>query len=166
MVRPLVISVLLGSTLAAQPVLAQSADSLDGRWRLDAKASSSLDPILKALSYGWLSRRIMRSLSVDQVIRSTPAGLALRVLTRFSDDTIVLPTDNRWAPGRTLDGGETLRRSRWLAPAVKLRTEDRFASGLLVTTRKLVGSDTFHEALEFQVQGKSTLKATRVFRRR
>ena len=148
-----------GPTPSAVPAV------LNGAWQLDAKASEPLDPILKALGYGWLARRIMRALAVKQKIRTTAKGVAVRVMTRFSDDTIVMPFNNVWAPGRTLDGGETQRRSRWAKDSPTLITEDRFTHGLLITRRQRVGPRVMHEALEFRAPGQATLRAVRVFRR-
>ena len=147
-----------------QALAANPSKPFDGTWQLDAKASESLDPILKGMGYGWLSRKVMNSLSVRQVIQSRPTGLAVRVVTRFTDDTIVLPTDNRWAIGRTIDGGQTQRRSRWLDNQSILVTEDRFKTGLLTTVRRRVNKRTFHEELKFEIAGQAPLKAVRVFR--
>ena len=155
--------------LAAPPAEAPKPSTvpavLNGAWQLDAKASDPLDPILKALGYGWFARRIMRALAVKQKIRATSKGVAVRVMTRFSDDTIVLPFNNVWAPGRTLDGGETKRRSRWAKDSPTLITEDRFTHGLLITRRQRVGARVMHEALEFRAPGQAPLRAVRVFRR-
>jgi hypothetical protein len=163
---------LLVLTLALVPTLAQAASPaappaiLNGTWQLDAKRSESLSPILKKLGYGWLARKVMQNLSIKQVISTRAAGVAVRVITRFTNDTIVMPFDNRWAVGRTLDGGTTKRRSRWLKAKPALLTEDRFPEGLLTTIRLRVDSSTLHEELTFASPGKPTLNATRVFRRR
>lgn len=149
-----------------QSLASNSSKSFDGTWQLDAKASQSLDEILKGMGYGWFSRKIMGTLAVRQVIKSRSSGIAFRVLTRFTDDTIVLPTDNRWAVGRTLDGGETQRRSRWLKDEPVLVTEDRFKTGLLTTVRRRVNPRTFHEELKFETAGKPPVTAVRVFRRK
>jgi len=149
-----------------QSLASNSSTSFDGTWQLDAKASQSLDEILKGMGYGWFSRKVMGTLAVRQVIQSRSSGIAFRVLTRFTDDTIVLPTDNRWAVGRTLDGGQTQRRSRWLANEPVLVTEDRFKTGLLTTVRRRVNRRTFHEELKFEMAGKAPVTAVRVFRRK
>ena len=148
-----------------QSQAAAASKPFDGKWKLDSKASQSLDAILKGLGYGWVTRKVMGSLSVRQVIETKPAGLAVRVLTRFTDDTIVLPITNRWAVGRTVDGGQTQRRSRWLADRSALVTEDRFKRGLLTTIRRRVSPATFHEELIFEAAGQPRLTAIRVFRR-
>ncbi len=150
----------------AQSLAGRSSKPFDGTWQLDAKASQSLDPILKGMGYGWFSRKVMGTLAVRQVIQSRPSGIAFRVLTRFTDDTIVLPTDNRWAIGRTIDGGQTQRRSRWLKNEPVLVTEDRFKTGLLTTVRRRVNQGTFHEELKFEAAGKAAVTAVRVFRRK
>ena len=149
-----------------QSLASQSSKPFDGTWQLDAKASQSLDEILKGMGYGWFSRKVMSTLAVRQVIQSRPSGIAFRVLTRFTDDTIVLPTDNRWAMGRTIDGGQTQRRSRWLKNEPVLVTEDRFETGLLTTVRRRVNKRTFHEELKFETAGKAPVTAVRVFRRK
>ena len=136
----------------------------DGTWILDSRSSEPLDAILKGMGYGWLSRKIMGTLAVRQVIQTRTSGLAVRVLTRFSDDTIVLPTDNRWAIGRTLDGEQTQRRSRWVKNRSVLVTEDRYEQGLLVTVRRRVNSTTFHEEVSFKAPGQPVHQAIRVFR--
>lgn len=157
---------------ALAPVESQAAPPaappaiLNGTWQLDAKRSESLSPILKKLGYGWLARKVMQNLSIKQVISTRAAGVAVRVITRFTNDTIVMPFDNRWAEGRTLDGGTTKRRSRWLKAKPALLTEDRFPEGLLTTIRLRVDSSTLHEELTFRSPGKAVLSATRVFRRR
>jgi hypothetical protein len=139
---------------------------LNGTWQLDAKRSESLSPILKKLGYGWLARKVMQNLSIKQVISTRAAGVSVRVITRFTNDIIVMPFDNRWAEGRTLDGGTTQRRSRWLKAKPALLTEDRFPEGLLTTIRLRVDVSTLHEDLTFTSPGKPVLRATRVFRRR
>ena len=151
---------------SGQTRAANSSKPFDGTWQLDAKASQSLDEILKGMGYGWFSRKVMGTLAVRQVIQSRSSGIAFRVLTRFTDDTIVLPTDNRWAVGRTIDGGQTQRRSRWLANEPVLVTEDRFKTGLLTTVRRRVNRRTFHEELKFEMAGKAPVTAVRVFRRK
>ena len=148
-----------------QSLAAAPSQPFDGSWALDAKASQSLDAILKGLGYGWITRKVMGSLSVRQVIETKPSGLAVRVMTRFTDDTIILPINNRWAVGRTIDGGQTQRRSRWLAGRSALVTEDRFKQGLLTTIRRRVSSTTFHEELSFEAAGQPRLTAVRMFRR-
>ena len=146
--------------------VASPPPTLNGTWKLEAKTSESLSPILKNLGYGWLARKVMESLSVEQVITTTSKGVAVRVITRFTNDTIVLPYDNQWGEGRTLDGGTTERRSRWLKGRPALLTEDRFPQGLLTTTRLRVDPSTLHEVLTFSAPGKPVLRAVRVFRRR
>ena len=153
--------------LALTPSLggASPPSVLNGTWQLEAKTSASLSPILKKLGYGWLARKVMQSLSVKQVITTSGKGVAVRVITRFTNDTIVLPFDNQWGEGRTLDGGTTERRSRWLKGRPALLTEDRFPQGLLTTTRLRVDATTLHEVLTFKSPNQPLLRAVRVFRR-
>jgi hypothetical protein len=160
--------VLFVIALTAVPVGASATepDVLDGTWQLEHARSGSLDPILEKMGYGWIARQVMATLSVRQVIRTTPEGLSVRVITSLSDDIVVLPINNTWAVGRTLDGETTQRRSRWLESESALRTEDRYPQGLLTTTRVRVDSKTMHEVLWFQTPGKPRLRAVRVFRRR
>ena len=150
----------------AWPAQAGKASNLSGRWQLDHSASSSLSEILKALSYGWISRGVMNALDVTQILETQRDHLSLRVVTRFGDDAIMLPTGSDWRPGRTLDGGQTLRRSQWIKPGRILRTEDQFKDGgLLITVRRLRDANTFEEKLEFHSKTRGKLEATRVFRR-
>ena len=104
----------LGVCSVAQPAQAKPAVWMEGTWSLDPQSSTSLDPVLRAMGYGWIARKVMSSLAVKQVIRATGRGISFRVITRFTDEAIVLPVDNRWAIGKNLDGGTTERRSRWL----------------------------------------------------
>ena len=119
----------LGVCSVAQPAQAKPAVWMEGTWSLDAQSSTSLDPVLRAMGYGWIARKVMSSLAVKQVIRATGRGISfhVEVITRFTDEAIVLPVDNRWAIGKNLDGGTTERRSRWLGN--EILTEDRFPQG-------------------------------------
>ena len=41
-----------------QSMAGHSSKPFDGTWQLDAKASQSLDEILKGMGYGWISRKV------------------------------------------------------------------------------------------------------------
>jgi len=125
-----------------------------------------MDAIMASLGYNWFSRKVFASLHVEQFIEVRPGTFAIRVKTLFSDDTVALPTDKRWAVGKNLDGGTTRRRSYWRHPGTHLVTEDRFQSGhLMITERVLVASDRFEERLQLKQANKPTLRGVRVFRR-
>lgn len=155
----------LGVCSVAQPAQAKPAVWMEGTWSLDAQSSTSLDPVLQAMGYGWIARKVMSSLAVKQVIRATRRGISFRVITRFTDEAIVLPVDNRWAIGKNLDGGTTERRSRWLGKGDTLLTEDRFPQGLMTTARRRISDVVFHEEVTFKAPGKAPVRAVRVFRR-
>ena len=153
------ITAVVGTPAAAAP--------FDGAWSLDSKASQPMDPILDALGYGWVSRKIFATLDVEQYIAVKSGAFAVRVKTLFTNDTVVLPTNKRWAVGKNLDGGTTQRRSYWRRPGTHLVTEDRFESGhLMITERVLVSPDRFEERLQLKQARKPTLRGVRVFRRR
>tara|TARA_Y100001934_G_C12358089_1_gene779135 strand:- start:1449 stop:1838 length:390 start_codon:yes stop_codon:yes gene_type:complete len=125
-----------------------------------------MDAILTSLGYNWFSRKVFAGLHVEQFIEVKPGSFSVRVKTLFSDDTVVLPTDKRWAVGKNLDGGTTQRRSYWRHPGSHLVTEDRFTSGhLMITERVLVSPDRFEERLQLKQANKPTLRGLRLFRR-
>ncbi|HBU49455.1 MAG TPA: hypothetical protein DEB46_14205 [Myxococcales bacterium] len=153
--------------LLSLPLLTGSppARGFEGAWVLDAQASQPIDGILKELGYGWVTRKVFATLSVEQFIQTKPAYLKSRIETLFGKHSVELYADRVWRPGRKVKGGTTRRRTHEVRPGHWV-TEDRFPSGkILKVHRVLVGNNRFEERLELTKTNKVTLRGTRVFRR-
>lgn len=162
---------ILAALLAAAPAFAGGKVDFSGVWKLDPKASDSVDALLKAAGRSWIERRAAETARVTQTITQTEEAVTVAIDSTLADRTEVLRLDGAPVTATSLKGRPVTSWTTWSADGLALITRSEEVSGegeriVLVVTRTLEdGGRTMRQRLELRRQDGTTLRADRIFRR-
>jgi len=162
----------LAALLLACTVPARAAEHPDysGTWKLDLKASDSVDDLLKAQGKSWVERTAARNMAVIQVIRQSGDTLGIAVHTSVKDRDDTLRIGGGWEEKDSDDSGKVRSRTDWDPDGTTLvtRTAMTLKDGVpaeFIVRRTLPDPKTLLQVIELRFDDGRTLTARRVLRR-
>jgi hypothetical protein len=164
--------VLVLGALALAPAPAAAADRPDfsGTFKLDLKASDSLDEMLKAQGASWVERKAAGSVVVTQVVRHRGDVLEIEAKSSVKSRKQTIRIGAGWEEQET-EMGKGRARTDWDADGKTLVTRvevksKKGESGEMTMRRSLADEgQTTVQALELRGKDGKTYKARRILRR-
>jgi hypothetical protein len=164
-----VVFVLGALALAPAPAAAADRPDFSGTFKLDLKASDSLDEMLKAGGASWVERKAAASVVVTQIVRHRGDVVEIEAKSSLKSNKRAVRIGGGWEEQET-EMGKGRARTDWDADGKTLVTRAEFKAkkgegGALITRRSLVDDgQTTVQALELRKDGK-VYKARRILRR-
>jgi hypothetical protein len=156
-------------TLATTGVAAAAErPDFSGTFKLDLKASDSLDELLKAAGASWVERKAAGSVVVTQTVRHRGDRLEIEAKSSFKTRKDTIRVGAGWEERET-EMGRGRARTDWDGAVLVTRVEvkpKKGAAAELTTRRSLTdGGQTTVQALELRAPDGKVYKARRILRR-
>ena len=162
--------VLVLGALAPAPAAAADRPDFSGTFKLDLKASDSLDELLKAQGASWVERKAAGSTVVTQIVRHRGDVVEIQVKSSLRSRKETIRIGAGWEERET-DMGKGRARTDWDADGKTLVTRMEVKSkkgetGEMIMRRSLADEgQTTVQALELRGKDGKTYKARRILRR-
>ena len=167
--RPVVVTLFLALALAGGAAAADRPD-FSGTFKLDLKASDSLDEMLKAQGASWVERKAAGAVVVTQTVRHRGDVIEIQAKSSFKTSKETIRIGAGWEERET-ELGKGRARTDWdadgktLVTRVEVKPKKGDAAEFTIRRSLADEGQTTVQALELRAKDGKTYKARRILRR-